>query len=494
VTVEQRAFSLSKLTRDSLAMGIGDTLTRLCIFIATIHLARSLGAAGFGHYTFSLSVFIYLNMISDLGLEWTGVRRIGQLKKHNPSAIGNFVANILGLRLLLLLGAYSAFGVCLFGLARLSDIPFWPLAPFGVALLFGAVLPDWILTGLEEFRLVALSRIIRWTCFVCLVMLLVRSPGDVIWASSCYTIAFGVCVLVLWTRCVPLLTSRTGGPAIDSTPWVKMLAQASSVFSYTLVHQAYFQLMTLMLGFVSTDVFVGLYSAASRVPLTMIGALSVFINVLFPTLVRLGTGDSIQPLLTLWAKGIVMVTGPFVALLAFMPRAITVSIFGAQYEAAIPMMIWLAPTIMIMPLVILFAAATTAAGREQRLLGAVVFGAGLMLASELSIGARWPVEGPAVSTVLASVAALVTLMSAFEVSALMRELLRPLAAIVVLAVLFYVLRQAVVAFLPMPGALLSTVAVATTGTTAYLLVLRVTGCFDFRTFTRLTMSRRCETS
>ena len=117
-----------------------------------------------------------------------------------------------------------------------------------------------------------------------------------------------------------------------------------------------------------------------------------------------------------------------------------------------------------------------------------------MLASELSIGARWPVEGPAVSTVLASVAALVTLMSAFEVSALVRELLRPLAAIVVLGVLFYVLRQAVVAFLPMPGALLSTVVVATTGTTAYLLVLRVTGCFDFRTFTRLTMSRRCETS
>ena len=488
-TVRPLALPVSKLTHDSLAMGVSDILTRLCILIATIHLARVLGAAGFGHYTFSLSLFVYLNLISDLGLEWAGVRRIGQLMEHDPSAVGNFVASVLGLRLLLLLGAYVALGICLFGLARLSAIPVWALVPFGVALLFGAVLPDWILTGLEEFRLVAISRIVRWTCFVILVMLLVQSPADVIWASSCYTIAFGLCVLMLWTQCGARLTGSTAKMTVDSAPWAEMLVRAPSMLSYTLVHQAYFQLMTLMLGLVSSDVIVGLYGAASRVPVTMIGALSVFINVLFPTLVRLGTVESAQALLMSSARGIVVVMGPVVALLTIMPDVITVSIFGVQYERATPMVVWLAPTIITMPLVILFAAAATAVGREQKLLRAVALGAISMLLSELSIGRSWPVEGPAVSTLLASVAALATLTSTFKVLALVRGLLGPLGAIVVFGMLVYALRQAVVAILPMASGPLLMVVVGVLGTITYFLALHVGGCFDFRFMMRLGASR-----
>jgi O-antigen/teichoic acid export membrane protein len=63
------------VARNFLALGGGEVAARVISFGATVYLARTLGASGYGIIAVAMAVMLYLTYLTDCGVEVLGVRR-----------------------------------------------------------------------------------------------------------------------------------------------------------------------------------------------------------------------------------------------------------------------------------------------------------------------------------------------------------------------------------------------------------------------------------
>ena len=78
------------------SLALGTIIARFVNFIATVYIARALGASQFGVFSFSLTIFIAYSMIANLGLENLIVR---QVARSSPQ-INQFLGDAIIVRLL----------------------------------------------------------------------------------------------------------------------------------------------------------------------------------------------------------------------------------------------------------------------------------------------------------------------------------------------------------------------------------------------------------
>ena len=83
------------MARNFLALGGGEVAARVISFGATVYLARTLGAAGYGVIAVAMAIMLYLTYLTDCGVEVLGVREVAAA----PTRIGKLVPPVLSLRL-----------------------------------------------------------------------------------------------------------------------------------------------------------------------------------------------------------------------------------------------------------------------------------------------------------------------------------------------------------------------------------------------------------
>lgn len=146
----------------------GEVVARVLGFAATIVLARTIGAAGFGVIGFALTVRLYLVVLVEGGLDSVGVRRVAL----DPTFLQHTAPALLVARVVVALA--------LIGLASLAGLLLLP-APEGAVLAFASLtlIPlalnlRWACLGLGRARSAAGARILAEGLFLVLVLLLVR--------------------------------------------------------------------------------------------------------------------------------------------------------------------------------------------------------------------------------------------------------------------------------------------------------------------------------
>src|SRR6266508_6129118 len=75
--------SFSKITSDFILLNVGDAISKVSLFVATVYLAKTLGVDNFGVYSFVQSFILVFMLMTDLGIEWNGV---GQIAQHRLQA------------------------------------------------------------------------------------------------------------------------------------------------------------------------------------------------------------------------------------------------------------------------------------------------------------------------------------------------------------------------------------------------------------------------
>ena len=75
------------VSRNFLALGSGEVVSRLIAFCTAIYLARVLGAENYGIIAFAIGVTLYLSKIADFSIEVIGTKEIAKDPKNSNITI-----------------------------------------------------------------------------------------------------------------------------------------------------------------------------------------------------------------------------------------------------------------------------------------------------------------------------------------------------------------------------------------------------------------------
>ncbi len=330
-------------TRDVLWLGAGRIVAYTVVFPLNIILARWLGAAEFGAYSYQLSSFMVLATLSTLGLERLTLRTAATHRHHEQWPRLRQYLSWAMVRV-------SAASVCVFAAFSLT-LPWWgqriPL--FGHAdWMLGIMIPLIALGNLQQATLRGLGKQVSAQLLfaagqpvlfglVLAAAILIGKPssaGIALQAQAlAWALVFGFSVLWVLKR-VPAAGSPDAGPISPAQgEWSR---PAFYFFLLAGLEMANSRIDFFTLGFFANSEHVGLYAAASRVAGVIPLFLGLGIAAAAPALAQLHSAKKmveLQQLVTRITLGSSLIALP-VALILILFGGQVLAVFGHQFRAA----------------------------------------------------------------------------------------------------------------------------------------------------------------
>jgi O-antigen/teichoic acid export membrane protein len=318
------------LLRSFLTLSFGNITAQLLLLVAFAALGRTLGPEGFGWWSFSYAVMLYLFRLDEFGMEVMGVRAIA--RGQTPAA--SRISSVLTTRLLLAIVLFS----CAAFASAVGIIP--AQARLLVIVLSLAVFPlalslEWAYEAIQRFEFVSLARVLKAILFVALV-LAVSDPSII--SMSCAV--FYVLSLVVPAAYLLFDAPRRFGRIRLQFDWHAsraLLRESWPVGVATFLSQFSLFFATVYLGYVATATEVGIFSAAHRL-IVFVWAYGIVASnrVLLPTLSRLH-GESpvdFDLLVTRATRLFLVLALPMGVLGTLTSKSIIVLVYGPSYATA----------------------------------------------------------------------------------------------------------------------------------------------------------------
>jgi O-antigen/teichoic acid export membrane protein len=309
--------------------------------------SRVLLPGGIGKVNFSLTVVSYFSLIAGLGITTYGIREAAKLK-NDRKALSGFSSQLFTINLLSTAFAYILFFLAVFFIPALLDYRLLLLAA-GAIVIFNTLGMEWLYTALEEYHYITI-RSIGFQC-ICLVLLFVfvRTKED-----------FLKYLLIT-------VFSSTGSNFLNfiySRKFVDLRIQINrglkkhfkfiiTMFSMALVSNVYTALDSTMVGLISGDAEVGIYSAATKINRMTVELISAASVVLLPRLSYYAGENNREKFSLLFHKGLCFLflfSIPSVIGIYLLSPSIVDFLLDKSYYPSIPVMQVMSPVIFIISL------------------------------------------------------------------------------------------------------------------------------------------------
>lgn len=329
---------LPRTATDLLALYGVQAMTYAVPLITLPYLARTLQPAAWGNLVFAEAFARYTAMLVEYGFQLSATRDIARAR-HNPAQRAAHVAGVLGGQLLLAIVALCAIPPLL-----LTATPLHGRATLlAVALAWGLALaasPIWYFQGMERMKVMAAIDITAKAAAAAGLFLLVRHPGD-----EGRAVALQAVMAALSTAVGFVLVSRetrVGRPSL-AAGW-RALRSGFSLFLFRSAISLYTTANVLLLGLFATPAVVGLFGGAERITRAALSAFAPFNQTFFPRVSYLMEHDPAAARRTTRASALAMLAlglavGAFLAAAA--PWIVAI-LLGPAYQAAVPLLRWLA--------------------------------------------------------------------------------------------------------------------------------------------------------
>jgi O-antigen/teichoic acid export membrane protein len=358
---------------------------------------RRIGPAYLGAYAFSYSIVGYVGLAAAIGLPVLGMRDVSRSNADRRRVlIDTLFARVL---LALTLGAALVFLSRWIAPSPASRVLLPILA---IKLLIDALTFDWYLQGASRHAVVAASRFIGQIVYVAALLPLLA--GGLTGARH-YVVAnlvgLGVTAAVML-----VLALRDVGLRFDR-PDVRQIAQRlkrSTPFLWWLaLTQIYYSTDLILVAYMTGDRQAGLYAAASKLPLSVIGVASMWFAVSMPETARLhstGQLDAIRAQTRVATTTAIVAGPPFVLLGPVFATDIAKTLFGARFASAGPALAILSISVAVSLVQIVVTSVVMGAGRERPYVRAMAFGAAINVALNLVLIPLFGIVGAAISTLV----------------------------------------------------------------------------------------------
>ncbi len=422
---------MPRLTADVALVGGADLAARGMGFLASVHMASSLGREGFGAVTVGLSVLSYVIWFADLGLAALGARETAR-----PVASRRFTpATIASTRLL------SGLIVLAIAALLLHFIPFDHRFHLLLLLFILPVIPnvlslEWLHQGRRRFVPVAVGRIVNSLIFLCGVMILIATPDDLDRVPLVYGAGLmgAALVLMMLPRGGESIVPRRDDRAAMWPAW----RTASKIGVGGLFAQSVQLFPPIALGWFSTDQ-AGLLGAATKFIFAALMIDRVFGALFLPAISSLWSRDrdgaerQLQIVLRLMIAAALLAA----TLITLCARPALFLVFKAEYvegDITLAILGWFVAATLINSL---FSFGLIAAGGEKEYLRASMFGGVVAAIASIVLSWKFGSAGAAVAMTIGEIVLVLFAWIAFR-RRVKLHVLQPIFSAVVVSTLIVV--------------------------------------------------------
>jgi O-antigen/teichoic acid export membrane protein len=349
----------------NLAWGmVAEMSAKGALFLVTVRLAGVLGTGQFGEFSFLQTLFVFLWMGVDLGLNLYATREVAR----DPSGVQGLLADLTVMRLglALVLGALALAGLSL----RSDAATTWLTAGFALYLAVRALQPDWLLRGLERYRALAFANVATAVIQLAITWLLIDGPEDYPRASIPWVVSYLFGTVAVWValRRAGIVVFRRGAGSGPSGWW----RHWSESIHFTLssgVSTLYQNLPLLYLYWQGNAHQTGLFAAPFRLVIALLFVASVFPMTIYPVIADLEARGLRRPLTRLVALAALVTavaTGIVSAVTLLLAERIVKSLYGAAYLGSVPTLRWLCLFLLLRAVRAVFVRVAGGMGHQRR--------------------------------------------------------------------------------------------------------------------------------
>lgn len=310
--------------------------------------SRIMLADGIGHVDFFQSLIQYIMLITCLGIPMYGIKEIAKYR-DDKYLRNKILLEIFSLQIVLCFIAYIIVFIISFTIQEIKSdrLLFYILS---LSIFFNAIGCEWYFQGVEDFKYITIRSLIVKAISLCLLFIFVHTRKDINYYA--FIIVFGSMGGNIF-NCIRICKTISGHFTFREFNPIKHLLPALHVFVLTFITTIYVQLNTVMLGFLSDDKSVGLFSSASKIShlLLIIGTtLSTTMLPRMSNLIAQNKNDDFNKMCLDLIKFIVLLSAPLTIWLFVSSSEIIHIICGNSYDDAIITLKILAPIILIIGL------------------------------------------------------------------------------------------------------------------------------------------------
>ncbi len=392
--------SIRPLARGGALGLVALVIEKASALVLVVALARTLSPDDYGRYSFVIAYLTLFQVLADLGLETTLLRRLSQ----SPESRGRWMANALGMRIVLALTSASI-AVALVPVAAPGQAELRPLVAVGAAGLLFAAQPGFRALFRAEARLDVVVRIATATN-----ALLFALVGGALWSGAGLRGVFlGIAVAHLVGFGLAAVAARSTfrfRVAFDRRTWAVLGAEAWPVGANIFVIMLGLRIAPLLLMSYRGPVEVGYLSSATRLAEALNLLADGLMLAVFPILARLAATnhDALGAIVRVFAKvlaGLLLCVALVLSELA--PDVLSI-LFGAEFRAAGPALVLLTWFALLASLGTLYTNLLVALGRQRILFALNAVSALFQIGLQLFLVSNYGLLGAAGGAVLASVA------------------------------------------------------------------------------------------
>lgn len=331
---------MSKSLKSNFVYNLIHKITEMLFPMITFpYVSRILLADGIGHVNFFNSIIQYIVMFASLGIPMYAIREVAKVR-NNENERNKTTIEILLLFIFLSILGYVVVGFLSCTVNQIAkDIPLFLI--LSVSIFFTAIGCDWFYQGIEDFKYVTIRGLCTRTLGIILLFVFVNDRSDIYWYA--FYLVFGILggniFNFLRLRKYKLLKNVK----VRELHPFRHLLPALHVFALNLIISIYIQLNTVMLGFLSTETAVGLFTASSKLSHVMLGLGGALGNVMLPrmsSLVSEENENGFKQLSEKSMKFIVMVSLPIcIGLIILAPSLIRIFCGNTYYDATLTLQI-----------------------------------------------------------------------------------------------------------------------------------------------------------
>jgi len=374
-------------------------------FLTVAFLARKLTASGFGRLAFAQAIFYYFALIGNFGLYIFGIREIAR-NRNDEIAIRKIVNNIITLQTLLSIIAAILLTLFAFLLPRPIEDKIL-ISLFGCCIILTGLHLDWAYKGLERMGVIAIDNSIRASLYALLIFLFIREENDILKVPIFMIISLAIAItipLLLYIRKYGLPK-----PSVNVAYWGYALRIGIPLFISIMLTKIYYNLDTIMLGFMKTDEIVGYYNAAYKIVLALLVFGSLFIETIFPLISRFykDSKEKLKILLNISEKTYISIAIPIGVGGTILAGQLVMFIFGEGYSeatTALRILIW---TVVIVYISTTYGYTLMGCNMERKYLISVSFAAIINVILNFILIPPFGIIGAAIATVVAEITALI---------------------------------------------------------------------------------------
>ena len=360
--------------------------------------SRRIGPAYLGAYAFSLTIVLDVGLAATLGLPVLGLRDASESAAGRRRVLVETVTTRV-LLALILGGALVALSPSIApSHASRALIPI-----LAIKLLLDALTVDWYLQGTGRHAVVAASRLIGQVVFAAALIPLVA--GGLVGARH-YAVATLVGLAVTVAILLFLAVRDVGLPvgAVSVRSIRGRLKRSMPFVWWIALTQIYYSTDLILVNYLVGDRKAGLYAAASKLPLSVIGVAALWFTVSMPETARLHSSrqtDLIRRQFRVAATTAIVAGLPFILLGPLFATDIARTLFGPTFAGSGPALAILSASVAVSLLQIVVTSVAMGAGRERRYVRAMSLGAAANVGLNLVLIPTIGIIGASVSTIVA---------------------------------------------------------------------------------------------